>query len=148
MNQVSALLDKVREVCSLPSDAALGARLGVSRQVVSEWRKGNKPLSLERVAQLCAMAHLDGPAWAAAISLETASTPAERTMWRDAARRLASAAALVLLVGAAVTPALSAAKMTGLYIMSSARRTLRNVLGRDGQHTLPAPCMATIGGSI
>lgn len=144
MDAVNKLLDKARETCSLRSDMALAAELRVTRSAVSNWRNGRAypdEVACARLAKLTGepLARVLGVVGEArAISKEA------KAVWRS----LASAAALVLLVGAAVSPALSAAKMTGLYIMSSARRTLRNVLSRDGQHTLPAPCMATIGGSI
>ena len=40
MDTVAALLDKCRDIRSLPSDAALAVELHVTRQAVSNWRVG------------------------------------------------------------------------------------------------------------
>lgn len=95
MSSVAALLDKAREACSLPSDNALSQRLGVTRAVVSTWRSGNAPMPDERIAQLCAMAKLDGPEWLAKIHAERAQSPAERALWSKMLMRLAAAAIFV-----------------------------------------------------
>ncbi|OCG93039.1 hypothetical protein LMG918_22385, partial [Xanthomonas euvesicatoria] len=63
MSATDELLDKVKESCSLPSDMALAEKLGVNRQMIWKARHEDKPLSDERIAQLCAMAKLDGGAW-------------------------------------------------------------------------------------
>lgn len=144
MKTINELLDNARKACSASTDAALAAELHVTRQAVSNWRKGRAHPDVVACGRL---AKMTGEPLARVLGVVGEAREISReakAVWRS----LASAAALVLLIGAAVSPALSAAKMTGLYIMSRARRTLRNVLGRDGQHTLPAPCMATIGRSI
>ena len=123
MNAVDRLLDKARGVCSRPSDAALAERIGVSRQVVSTWRKGTAPVPDERIAQLAALIHEDAAEWMVQIRAEQSTGPAAKA-WAGLARKLASAAALVLLVGAAGAPSPAAAsegtKATApsLYIMS------------------------------
>ncbi len=61
------LLDKVKESCSLPSDNVLSHKLGVTRAVISGWRNDRYPIPDERIAQLCAMAKLDGGEWMARI---------------------------------------------------------------------------------
>ncbi|MBD4132512.1 hypothetical protein GUH62_14330, partial [Xanthomonas citri pv. citri] len=83
MPAINALLDKVKESCSLPSDNVLSQRIGVTRAAVSMWRNGGKPVPDERIAQLCAMAKLDGGEWMARIHAERAASPAEKALWRS-----------------------------------------------------------------
>ncbi|MBO9761941.1 DUF3693 domain-containing protein [Xanthomonas phaseoli] len=102
MPAINALLDKVKESCSLPSDNVLSQRIGVTRAAVSMWRSGNKPVPDERIAQLCAMAKLDGGEWMARIHAERAASPAEKALWRSVLDRLSAAAAVVALLVLAV----------------------------------------------
>lgn len=51
MDAVNKLLDKARDACSPKTDMALAVRLGVTRQLINQWRKGANPMSDERVAQ-------------------------------------------------------------------------------------------------
>ncbi|ARR12562.1 DUF3693 domain-containing protein [Xanthomonas citri] len=102
MSATDELLDKVKESCSLPSDMALAEKLGVNRQMIWKARHEDKPLSDERIAQLCAMAKLDGGAWMARIHAERAASPAERALWRSVLDRLSAAAAVVALLVLAV----------------------------------------------
>lgn len=102
MPAINALLDKVKESCSLPSDNVLSQRIGVTRAAVSMWRNGGKPVPDERIAQLCAMAKLDGGEWMARIHAERAASPAEKALWRSVLDRLSAAAAVVALVVLAV----------------------------------------------
>lgn len=88
--------------CSLPSDKALADRMGVTRQVLWQARNERGQLSDERIAQLCAMAKLDGPAWIAKIHAERAESPTERAMWKVMLERLSTAAALGI-IGLGVT---------------------------------------------
>lgn len=81
MNAVNELLDKVKNHLNLGSDLALADRLGVTRSLVSRWRKGETPLADERIAQICALAKTDGPEWMARIHAEKAQSPAERALW-------------------------------------------------------------------
>lgn len=125
MGATANLLDTVRERCSMASDNAISVRLGVSRSLVSEWRKGSKPIPDERIAQLCKLAHEDGPSWAARIHAERASSDAERNMWRETLRRLGTAAALAIaLFGSGLGTAPAPAQTTdhsagGMHIMSN-----------------------------
>ncbi len=133
MPAINALLDKVKESCSLPSDNVLSQRIGVTRAAVSMWRNGGKPVPDERIAQLCAMAKLDGGEWMARIHAERAASPAEKALWRSVLDRLSAAAAVVALLVLAVHTgaheallmALSPVVITDpLYIMRSALLTL------------------------
>jgi len=95
MNPTAELLDKAREAGNISSDNALSQRMGVTRAVVSAWRGELKPIPDERIAQLCAMAKLDGPEWLARIHAERAQSPAERALWSKMLVRLAAAAIFV-----------------------------------------------------
>ena len=98
MTAVNELLDNVKNRLNLASDMALAERLTVTRSLVSRWRKGETPLADERIAQICAMAKLDGPHWTAQIHAERAQSPAERAMWKSMLDRLSAVAAVLALV--------------------------------------------------
>ncbi|RNK79763.1 DUF3693 domain-containing protein [Xanthomonas vasicola] len=107
MSATNELLDKVKEVCSFPSDMAIAEKLGINRQMLWKARHEDKPLSDERIAQLCAMAKLDGATWLARIHAERAATQVERALWKSVLDRLtpvtAVVGAMVLAIG--MTPA-------------------------------------------
>lgn len=114
MPAINALLDKVKESCFLPSDNVLSQRIGVTRAAVSMWRNGGKPVPDERIAQLCAMAKLDGGEWMARIHAERAASPAEKALWRSVLDRLSAAAAVVALLVLAVHTGAHEALLTAL----------------------------------
>ncbi|WP_372173707.1 DUF3693 domain-containing protein [Xanthomonas axonopodis] len=95
MSATNELLDKVKEVCSFPSDMAIAEKLGINRQMLWKARHEDKPLSDERIAQLCAMAKLDGATWLARIHAERAATQVERALWKSMLDRLAPITAVV-----------------------------------------------------
>ncbi|AED02391.1 unnamed protein product [Stenotrophomonas phage phiSHP2] len=142
MTAVGELLDAARERTGIPSDNALAARLGIQRQLLSKARAGEKPLSDERIAQICALAKLDGPTWIAMIHAERATTATERALWRLMLDRMGAAAAVVALVAlsmpglanakTAQIQAVSGAENGGMYIMF---KLLRGWLAR----LLPRP---------
>lgn len=123
MTTIAELLDTVKETCSIPSDNALAEKMGVNRQLLWQVRRGEKPLSDERIAQLCALAKLDGPEWMARIHAERAQSPAERALWSKMLTRLAAAALVLAPMAAAASDkslqiqALEAVKVPGMYIM-------------------------------
>lgn len=136
MTAVNELLDNVKIRLNLASDMALAERLTVTRSLVSRWRKGDTPLADERIAQICALAKLDGPTWIAMIHAERATSATERALWRLMLDRMSAAAAVVALVAlsmpglanakTAQIQAVSAADNGGMYIMlqrSLPRRT-------------------------
>lgn len=98
MSATAELLDRVREAANIPSDNVLSQRLGITRAVISGWRKELYPVPDERIAQLCEMAKLDGPVWMAKIHAERATSPVERRVWRSVLDRLSAAAAVLMLV--------------------------------------------------
>lgn len=91
MDAINNLLDKAREHCSLPSDGALAERLGVSRQLVSQWRKGHNPLADERIAQVARAAGEDAGVWLVRIRAEQTTGDAAKA-WAKLARQLGTAA--------------------------------------------------------
>lgn len=109
MSAIDEMLDLARERTGLPSDNALAERLGVNRQLLWQARRGSKPLSDERIAQICALAKLDGPMWIAMIHAEKAQSATERTLWKLMLDRLSAAAAVVALVALSM-PGLANAK--------------------------------------
>ncbi|MEW4984058.1 helix-turn-helix domain-containing protein [Stenotrophomonas geniculata] len=109
MDAVNQLLDQARIGANLPSDNALAQRMGVTRAVVSNWRQARNPIPDERIAQICAMAKLDGPLWIAMIHAERAQTQTERALWRLMLDRISAAAAVVALVALSL-PSLGNAK--------------------------------------
>lgn len=94
MPSVNELLDTVRERCNITSDNALAERLGVTRALISGWRKARYPIPDQRVAELCALAREDAPSWVARIHAERATSPTERRMWESVLDRLRPAAAV------------------------------------------------------
>ncbi|HGP0654915.1 TPA: DUF3693 domain-containing protein [Stenotrophomonas maltophilia] len=119
MTAVGELLDAARERTGIPSDNALAARLGIQRQLLSKARAGEKPLSDERIAQICALAKLDGPTWIAMIHAERATTATERALWRLMLDRMGAAAAVVALVALSM-PSLANAKTAQIQAVSAA----------------------------
>ncbi|WP_329913511.1 DUF3693 domain-containing protein [Stenotrophomonas sp. SMYL86] len=115
MSATAELLDRVREAANIPSDNVLSQRLGITRAVISGWRKELYPVPDERIAQLCEMAKLDGPMWMAQIHAERATSPVERKVWRSVLDRLSAAAAVLMLV---VVAAPSVARANPVQIQS------------------------------
>lgn len=129
MSAVNKLLDKARDACSARSDAALADHLQVSRQLVSQWRKGANPLSDDRIAQIARVAEEDGGAWLLLIHAEQASGQAKKD-WATLARRLGAAAVVVLAVALPLVSQATTKPEQGqaIYIMRSVRRWLRSAL--------------------
>jgi len=98
MDTANDLLDKVKAACNFPSDNVLAQKIGLTRAMVSSWRHGRHPIPDERIAQMCALAKLDGPTWIAMLHAERAQTATERALWRLMLDRLSAAAAVVALV--------------------------------------------------
>lgn len=118
MSATAELLDRVREGANIPSDNVLSQRLGITRAVISGWRKELYPVPDERIAQLCEMAKLDGPVWMAKIHAERATSPVERKVWRSVLDRLSAAAAVLVLVVVA-TPGVARANPQQIQSLSA-----------------------------
>lgn len=142
MDAINKLLDRAKEVCSLKTDTALAARLGVSRQLLSNWRKANDPIADDRIVQLARVAKEDPGTWLVAIHAELAQGETART-WLNIAKKLGYAATLAFLGLAATTLPGTAYAATAvdsgrsscnLYIMST-RRFGRRVKRRNRRHS-------------
>jgi len=104
MSALTDLLNQAVQKCDPNNDAALAARLGVSRSAVSLWRKG-EGIREKHLTQLIALVGAD-PEIAVMVLREQATTHAERAVWGALARRLGAAAAVAVV-------ALFAANMPG-----------------------------------
>ncbi len=121
MSAVNELLDNVKTRLNLGSDIALAERTGVTRSLISRWRKGDTPVSDERIAQICAMAKIDGTTWLAMIHAERATSATERALWRLILDRVSAAAAVVALVCVSLPGGAKAkaSEINGLHAPSS-----------------------------
>ncbi|WJI17481.1 helix-turn-helix domain-containing protein [Pseudoxanthomonas winnipegensis] len=121
---VATLMDKARQRRGIPTDMALGERLGRSRQVVSQWRSGDKFPDEEVIVQLADLAGDDPGEWLLAIKAVRSEGAAGRA-WAALAKRLGASAALliVMVLGSAQQPAQAASKDysadSPIYIMRS-----------------------------
>lgn len=113
MATVNDLLDRAKKAEGLDTDMALAEALGVTRAAVSGWRHATRYPDEVACARLAKMTGEPLARVLGVVGEARAISKEAKAVWRS----LASAAALVLLVGAAVMPALSAAKWGGLYIM-------------------------------
>ncbi|MGH8077997.1 MAG: hypothetical protein ACREPE_11825 [Lysobacter sp.] len=93
MNALNNLLDKAKETRSLPSDMALAARLGKTRSLISAWRKGDKLIQDDDIAQLADLAKLPPERCLVMIRAEQSHGKAHAA-WERLARQLGMAASL------------------------------------------------------
>lgn len=111
MTAVNKLLDKAKEMRSLPSDNALAKALGVTRGSVSNWRHGKNWPDAIACARL---ADMTGEPLARVLGMvgeERAISREEKAVWH----RLAVAAALAVVAALPITSqaAVSAGKFAG-----------------------------------
>lgn len=121
MNATNKLLDKYALACSVAMDKDLAARLRVTKQAVSNWRKGNAHPDAESVARMCETTGEQIAHWLPLIEAERARSPEAKKVWLRLAQM---AAAVALTVGlfpahaeAATTAAGHAAQSSPVYIM-------------------------------
>ncbi|OLG52936.1 hypothetical protein BXO34_15835, partial [Xanthomonas oryzae pv. oryzae] len=95
MSAENELIDLVRAGGKFSSDNALAQKLGVTRAMVSSWRSGRYAMPDDQIAQLCALAKLDGASWMARIHTERAGSAAEKALWQSILDRLAPITAVV-----------------------------------------------------
>lgn len=138
MELENKLLDTVREKCGIPSDNALSKKLGVTRALVSGWRLDRYAIPDERIAEMCAMADLDGPWWIAEIHAAKAQSRVERKLWRAMADRLSAAAAVVALVALSM-PGLANAKTAQIQAVSGAENGSMYIMFKAAQRLLAQP---------
>ncbi|MDZ5765367.1 DUF3693 domain-containing protein [Stenotrophomonas maltophilia] len=141
MDTANDLLDKVKAACNFPSDNVLAQKIGLTRAMVSSWRHGRHPIPDERIAQMCALAKLDGPTWIAMLHAERAQTATERALWRLMLDRLSAAAAVVALVALSM-PGLANAKTAQIQAVSAADNGGMYIMFNS---LLPDPCFACHG---
>ncbi|WP_407472573.1 DUF3693 domain-containing protein [Xanthomonas campestris] len=134
MDHVNNLLDTVRKSCAIPSDNMLSKKIGVTRALISGWRVGRYPVPDARIAELCAMANLDGGEWMAKIHAEAAASPAERALWRSVLDRLSAAAAVVALVVLAVQTGAHEGLVTALSPLALTAPSIHYAKWRIGRH--------------
>lgn len=112
MTAINKLLDKYKETCSIASDNALGECLGIRRQAVHQWRKGQSWPSDEHIVELASKTNQDPAAWMAAIHAERVTGKA-RAAWMKAAQRLGYAAAVIIIFSALMPTTVHAATLHG-----------------------------------
>jgi transcriptional regulator with XRE-family HTH domain len=116
------LLDQARQKQGL-SDSELAGRLHISRQKVSDYRHGKRPIPDKHVTALATLANLDPAATLA--SVRAAHAPPETaTVWQEIARRAALATAVIGAISAnPLSPgtAYAGKSLHNLYIMSIRR---------------------------
>lgn len=75
------LIEKAKTRANIPSDYALAKALGIERQIISQWRKGNRHPSNEEAVQLATLAGLPEMQVIALIELQTANSEKKRKFW-------------------------------------------------------------------
>jgi hypothetical protein len=139
MHAQAALLDAARKACSLPSDNALAARVGIQRQLASKWRSGDKPMADERIAQICALAKLDGAEWIARVHADRATDATERKVWLSMLDRLRPIAAAVGLVAlGTVASGVASPPVSARETVADTRHYAKCDAGRAGPAVAPS----------
>lgn len=129
MNNTTKLLDLARSKCDGGSYAALARRIGVTPQSLNQWKLGEYPMPLERIAEIAKIAGENADDWKILLRAEQ-STGEEKKTWENVVRRLGIAAAIALAVGflpganASPTGKNSYAEMPNLGIMRNERDTI------------------------
>lgn len=122
MVNITALLDKAKDIHSLKSDYKLALVMGIQQSSLRNYRTG-KTLPDERViTKICTLTGDDPDLLMAEIELDRAKTDEARALWGSIARRLAAAAAAGIVsasVMAGPTLPPKPANGDGLYIMLS-----------------------------
>lgn len=130
MKKVKQYLDDAAAQGLVKNDSELAQRLGITRQSVSAWRKGEAYPDADQAAALAAL--LGRPEVLAECMAGRAKKPENRAMWERAAHALRMTGALGMGAGVvllASSPAVDAAPLlgfglSGLFVMLS-RRAIR-----------------------
>lgn len=123
MSATINLLDKYKKACSLASDNACAASLGIGRAAVSKWRNANGHPEAEHVETMCKATGESLAHWLPLIEADRARTPEARKVWLRLAQMAAAIVAAFLTLhhgidGHGVTAlALSPVFGPNLYIM-------------------------------
>jgi transcriptional regulator with XRE-family HTH domain len=91
-----ALIDAARTRLPTPTWAEIARRLDVTQQTVNQWRRGDVPLSDERIEELAALAHADPGRWKMAIVAQrTKSAAIRKSLERFLGAAMLTAAAVL-----------------------------------------------------
>ncbi len=104
MSATIDLLDKYKKACTLGSDNACAASLGVSRSAVSLWRNTKGHPEADTVERMCAATGEPVARWLPLIEAERARTPEARKAWLRLAQ-IAAAVAMTVGLTAHTSPA-------------------------------------------
>jgi transcriptional regulator with XRE-family HTH domain len=118
MRDINKLLDNVKETRSLASDTALAGFLHVTRQAVSNWRKGHSLPDIKATARIADALGEPVNRVLGEIGEARAIDREEKAVWR----RIASAAAIVAMCGvlSAFSKPVSASPDAGSFSRNSA----------------------------
>ncbi|WP_158543215.1 helix-turn-helix domain-containing protein [Dyella psychrodurans] len=123
MNATNNLLDKYAEICAVSFDKDIAAKLRVSKQAVSNWRKGHAHPDAESVERMCEATNESVAHWLPLIEADRARTPEARKVWLRLAQAAASIALIIMATkhghGAESAQALL---LSPVYIMRNLRR--------------------------
>lgn len=117
MQDVNYLLDKSKDMCKAESDGQLATQLKVSRQRVSNWRKGHNAPDAVVCAKIAEITGLPLARVLGIVGEARAISTAEKAVWRQ----LAQAAAVVLVVGATLLPVVADANLNDLQTKNYAK---------------------------
>lgn len=138
---IAALLDKAKDIHSLPSDYKLALVMGISHVSLLSYRSGKTLPDARVISLLCDLTGDDPAILAAEIEAERAKSPQARALWLEISERLAMTArhgvaagvlSAVALGAALPSPSAHAAESgvsgSSLYIMLNrrARKCSRN----------------------
>ncbi len=79
---IEELLNQAKSRANLPTDYALAKVLGIERQIISQWKKGNRHPSNEEAVKLATLAGLDEMRVIAEIELQTAKNEKKKEFWK------------------------------------------------------------------
>lgn len=128
MTTLQRLLKAAQTATDPATVQGVADRLGVARQTVYTWKRGDLEIADEYLAKLIEIAGAD-PSDAIAVRQESAKSARERSMWNSVAKRLGIAAAIALCVvgtgeNALVSSAFAASGYLPMHIMSTGAAAL------------------------
>lgn len=99
MQTTIEFLNAVKRAYGLTSDYQLAKKLGVSRQMVSEYMAGKRTLGEETAVKVAELLELDWAYVVACVQAERSKGTDSRRAWAARAKKLAPATALLVLAG-------------------------------------------------
>jgi len=97
MNTTCDFLDAIKARHNLPSDYALSAKLGITRQCMSRYRQKSDYLGDSTAIRVAELLEIDPAIVVAAAHQERSKKPEEKAVWESILQKLGGAAALVLI---------------------------------------------------